>query len=72
VNYAVECQNRSDRPVFVTGGVTDHNVADLVGAGLRHFVVVRYLTLAVQPEEAARSLRHALDTAHSAVTVEPT
>jgi thiamine-phosphate pyrophosphorylase len=72
VHYAVECQNRSDRPVFVTGGVTDHNVADLVGAGLRHFVVVRYLTLAAQPEEATRALRHALDAALSAVTVEPT
>lgn len=72
VDYAVECQVRSDRPVFVTGGVTDENVASLVRHGLRHFVVVRYLTLAADPERAARALRAALDEALSSVTVEPT
>jgi thiamine-phosphate pyrophosphorylase len=63
VEYAVDCQNRSDRPVFVTGGVTDENVAGLVEAGLRHFVVVRFLTQSAQPEVAARLLRKALDEA---------
>ncbi len=72
VGYAVECQNRSDRPVFVTGGVTDENVGALVAAGLRHFVVVRYLTQAANPERSARALREAIDLALSAVTVEPT
>jgi len=72
VGYALECQRRSDRPVFVTGGVTDANAADLVLAGLRHFVVVRYLTESERPEESARSLRRTLDEALSAVTVEPT
>ena len=63
VEYAVQCQRRSERPVFVTGGVTDKNVGDLVEAGLRHFVVVRYLTESTQPELAARALRENLDIA---------
>jgi thiamine monophosphate synthase len=58
--------------VFVTGGVTSANVAALVGAGLRRFVVVRYLTQSPDPEASARELREALDLALSAVTVEPT
>jgi thiamine-phosphate pyrophosphorylase len=71
-SYAVECQARSDRPVFVTGGVTSDNVAALVDAGLRHFVVVRALTQSHTPEESARALRRALDEALSTVAVEPT
>ena len=70
--YAVASQARSDRPVFVTGGVRAENVAELVGAGLRHFVVVRALTDARDPESAARHLRAALDAALSTVPVEPT
>jgi thiamine-phosphate pyrophosphorylase len=72
VNYAVTSQARSDRPVFVTGGVNADNVAELVVAGLRHFVVVRALTEAIDPEVAARQIREALDAALSAVPVEPT
>ena len=72
VNYALESQARSPRPVFVTGGVDANNVASLVTAGLRHFVIVRALTEAPHPENAARNLRRALDEALSAVTVEPT
>lgn len=72
LDYAVSCERRSDRPVFVTGGVTSANVAALVGAGLRRFVVVRYLTQSPDPEASARELREALDLALSAVTVEPT
>jgi len=63
IGYAVACQLRSDRPVFVTGGVSADNVADLVGRGLRHFVVVRALCEAVDPELAASTLRRALDLA---------
>ncbi|MHB1251940.1 MAG: thiamine phosphate synthase [Acidimicrobiales bacterium] len=70
-SYAVECQARSDRPVFVTGGVTSDNVGDLVRLGLRHFVVVRYLTQSLRPFEDARALRAALDEALS-MTIEPT
>lgn len=72
VAYAATSQLRSDRPVFVTGGVSVTNVARLVGAGLRHFVVVRALTEANAPEEAARELRGTLDDALSTVSVEPT
>ena len=72
VSYAVASQARSDRPVFVTGGVNAENVAALVAAGLRHFVVVRALTEARDPESAARVIREALDAALSAVPVEPT
>jgi len=63
VTYAVESQLRSPMPVFVTGGVTDENVGDLVRVGLRHFVVVRYLTEASDPLNAARRLRAAYDAA---------
>jgi thiamine-phosphate pyrophosphorylase len=72
ITYAVSSQARSDRPVFVTGGVNEENVSELVVAGLRHFVVVRALTEAKEPEAAARRIRGALDAALSAVPVEPT
>jgi len=72
VGYALESQARSPRPVFVTGGVNANNVADLIAAGLRHFVIVRALTEAPDPEHAAHEIRRALDDALSAVTVEPT
>jgi thiamine monophosphate synthase len=68
----LECQARSDRPVFVTGGVTAENVATLVESGLRHFVVVRALTQSATPQASARALRRALDDALSAVAIEPT
>ena len=72
IDYAVASQARSDRPVFVTGGVNAENVARLVIAGLRHFVVVRALTESKDPEAAARSIRTALEAALSTVPVEPT
>jgi len=72
VEYATSSQARSARPVFVTGGVNATNVASLVLAGLRHFVVVRALTEANSPEAAAREIRGALDDALSTVSVEPT
>ena len=62
-DYAVACQERSDRPVFVTGGVSEDNIAQLVSAGLRHFVVVRAICDAPDPEAATRTLRRALDLA---------
>jgi len=72
VDYATSSQARSARPVFVTGGVNATNVASLVAAGLRHFVVVRALTESSRPEDEARDLRRALDEALSTVPVEPT
>ena len=71
VDYAVRAQARSERPVFVTGGVNDQNVGALVAAGLRHFVVVRHLTDASDPEGAARAVRAAWERAGSAVPVQP-
>lgn len=57
------------RPVFVTGGVTPDTVRDLAAAGVRHFVVVRWLTEASDPEAAARALRRAIDGATREATV---
>lgn len=71
LEYAITSQRRSDRPVFITGGVNEYNVADLVALGLRHFVVVRALTESSDPHATARTLRRALDGA-LAVAVEPT
>jgi thiamine-phosphate pyrophosphorylase len=50
-------------PVFVTGGVNPEAVEPLVAAGARHFVAVRWLTEADDPERAARLLRAAIDRA---------
>ncbi|MGH9069077.1 MAG: thiamine phosphate synthase, partial [Acidimicrobiales bacterium] len=61
--YAAAAGARAGRPVFVTGGVTPETVPALVGAGARHFVVVRYLTGAADPAAAARALRRAIDQA---------
>jgi len=72
VAYATSSQARSSRPVFVTGGVNATNVASLVTAGLRHFVVVRALTESDSPERHTRELRRALERALSTVSIEPT
>jgi thiamine-phosphate pyrophosphorylase len=48
-------------PVFVTGGVTPDKVPALARAGARHFVVVRYLTEAEDPRQAAGTLRRTID-----------
>ncbi len=63
IEYAVDCTTRSDQPVFVTGAVNADNVASLVRAGLRHFVVVRALTTASDPYAAAVAIRRAMDEA---------
>jgi thiamine-phosphate pyrophosphorylase len=54
---------KSSVPVFVTGGVTPERIPALARAGARHYVVVRYLTDARHPQQAARSLRDAIDAA---------
>jgi thiamine-phosphate pyrophosphorylase len=70
LDYAVQSQAATSMPVFVTGGVTDENIGRYVTAGLRHFVVVRYLTEAPDPEVAARRLALAYREA-LAMTVQP-
>lgn len=71
VDFAVDCQQRSPVPVYVTGGVSDHTISDLVHRGLTHFVVVRHLTEAADPYDAARRLRTAYDEARLTMPVEP-
>ena len=63
LGYAADASTRSPVPVFVTGGVTPDRIPDLAAAGVRHFVVVRFLTEAPDPMVAARALRDAIDTA---------
>lgn len=52
-----------EMPLFVTGGVGPETVADLVRAGARRFVVVRYLTESSDPCAAAERLRRAISEA---------
>jgi thiamine-phosphate pyrophosphorylase len=59
--YVALASARSRVPVFVTGGVTPDAIPGLAAAGVRHFVVVRYLTEADDPARAARALRAAID-----------
>ncbi len=63
ISYARLASERSPWPVFVTGGVTPAHVGPLVAAGVRHFVVVRFLTESRSPQSAARELRSAIDVA---------
>jgi thiamine-phosphate pyrophosphorylase len=59
--YASLASRQATVPVFVTGGVSPTTVAPLAAAGVRHFVVVRWLTEASDPQDAARTLRLAID-----------
>ncbi len=61
IDYLSEAVRRSPWPVWVTGGVAPDRVAELVTAGARHFVVVRWLVDAADPRSAARQLRRRID-----------
>jgi thiamine-phosphate pyrophosphorylase len=50
-------------PWFAIGGIDASNVAEVAAAGAERIVVVRAIRDAVDPEEAARTLRSALDRA---------
>lgn len=63
--YVSRASARASVPVFVTGGVTPETIPGLAAAGVRHFVVVRYLTQAPDARRAARALRDAIDRASS-------
>jgi thiamine-phosphate pyrophosphorylase len=63
VEYVRRATARSSVPVFVTGGVTPERIPRLAAAGVRHFVVVRFLTEAPDPRRAARELRDTIDRA---------
>jgi thiamine-phosphate pyrophosphorylase len=59
--YAALATASDPRPVFVTGGVSPDTIGSLLEAGLRHFVVVRWLTESPDPGRAARQLRDVID-----------
>ena len=61
--YLTEAAQHAAVAWFVTGGVTPETVDDMVAAGARRFVVVRYLTEAADPEGNARRLAQAIDEA---------
>jgi thiamine-phosphate pyrophosphorylase len=69
--YLSYARAHATRPWFVTGGVTPDTVGDLVSAGARRFVVVRYLTEAVDPAENARRLKAAIDRAVAGAPAAP-
>jgi len=48
-------------PVFAIGGIEERNVAQLVAAGVCRVCVIRAVSLASDPEQAARRLRAMLD-----------
>lgn len=50
-------------PVFAIGGVDEHNVQQLVSAGVHRACVIRALFATPDPESVARKLRAALDAA---------
>jgi thiamine-phosphate pyrophosphorylase len=58
LNYAA---THSRRPWFVTGNANPLTVGGMAGAGASRFVVVRHLTLADDPQSAARAMRQAIE-----------
>jgi thiamine-phosphate pyrophosphorylase len=58
VRYAAA--HGGERPWFAIGGISEHNVAEVVAAGARRIVVVRAVRDADDPEAAAAALRTAL------------
>lgn len=63
LDYVTYAAKRCDRPWFVTGGVSPQTVPELVAAGARQFVAVRWLTQASDPRSAASVLRGAIEDA---------
>jgi thiamine-phosphate pyrophosphorylase len=59
--YVTHAVRMSPWPVWVTGGVDPDSVGPLIESGGRHFVVVRWLVGADDPEGAARALRRRID-----------
>jgi len=61
LEYLTYAAAHATKPWFVTGGATPDSVPEMVAAGARRFVVVRWLTEASDPARAARALRDAID-----------
>jgi len=66
LGYVTHAAAHAVRPFFVTGGASPESVPATVAAGGRRIVVVRWLTEAADPEQAARALSDALDRALAA------
>ncbi|MFN2609211.1 MAG: thiamine phosphate synthase [Acidimicrobiales bacterium] len=66
LGYLAHAAASATVPWFVTGGVTPDTVAEMVAAGARRFVVVRWLTAASHPRRAARAVADAIDAAVAA------
>jgi len=60
LGYVTHAAAHALRPFFVTGGASPETVPAIVAAGGRRIVVVRWLTEAADPEQAARALSDAL------------
>ena len=71
LGYVTQASARSSVPVFVTGGVTPETIPALASAGVRHFVVVRFLTRASDARAAAQALRQAIDRASNSAPAPP-
>ncbi len=67
LGYVSEAVARSPWPVWITGGVDPSTVGPMAAAGGRHFVVVRWLTEADDPQVNSRRLRDAIDEAVEAL-----
>ena len=61
LDYLRYAAARCRLPWFVTGNANPDTVAEMAAAGATRFVVVRHLTLAADPEAAARTMRQAID-----------
>src|SRR5436305_286853 len=60
VRHAAE--QAGEVPWFAIGGIDATNVGEIVAAGARRIVVVRAIAEAADPEQAARTLRAAVET----------
>lgn len=58
---AVAAAAGTDVPVFAIGGIEEDNVDQLVAVGVRRVCVIRAVSAAADPEQAARRLRAMLD-----------
>lgn len=61
IDYIRYAASHSCIPVFVTGGVTPESIPELIANGVKHFVVVRYLTESEDPQKNAAKLRTTID-----------
>ena len=61
LRYVSSTRGAGGVPWFVTGGASPETVPEMVVAGARRFVVVRYLTESEDPETSARDLRSSID-----------